>query len=95
MISKTIILLILSVFFCFFSSLFAKKINLVDIPDGLRKKHEGNIPLSGGIAIFLSLLTSALIFDSYISWLNKTIKMYYSGKRKLYASFIYGFIRNS
>ena len=68
MISKTIILLILSVFFCFFSSLFAKKINLVDIPDGLRKKHEGHIPLSGGIAIFLSLLTSALIFDSFSNY---------------------------
>ena len=68
MIFQAVIILLLSASFCFFSSFFAKKLNLVDIPDGLRKKHDGNIPLSGGIAIFLSLLTSALIFDSFSNY---------------------------
>jgi len=65
MFSKVIILLILTTFFCFLSSFLARKINLVDEPDGLRKKHDGHIPLSGGIAIFLSFLSSALIFGSF------------------------------
>ena len=65
MFSKVIILLILTTFFCFLSSFLARKINLVDEPDGLRKKHDGHIPLSGGIAIFLSFFSSALIFGSF------------------------------
>ena len=68
MIFQAVIIFFLSVSFCFFSSFFAKKLNLVYIPDGLRKKHDGNIPLSGGIAIFLSLLASFLIFSNYFDY---------------------------
>lgn len=32
----------------------AKKLNITDRPDGKRKFHQGNIPLLGGLAIFLS-----------------------------------------
>lgn len=43
---------------------FAHKIGLVDIPDS-RKLHTGNVPLIGGIAIFIGMLTSTtLIYNS-------------------------------
>lgn len=39
----------------------ANKYELVDSP-GSRKRHTGNIPLIGGLAIYLSILASVLIF---------------------------------
>ena len=43
----------------------AKKIGLIDKPGG-RKKHLGEIPLIGGISIFL-ILASFAVFTSYFS----------------------------
>ena len=43
---------------------FAVKYNLVDLPNE-RKSHEGNIPLVGGICIFLGLLIPYLILSEF------------------------------
>ena len=47
---------------------FAVKYNLVDLPNE-RKSHEGNIPLVGGICIFLGLLIPYLILMNLINFL--------------------------
>ncbi|GIU18070.1 MULTISPECIES: UDP-N-acetylglucosamine--undecaprenyl-phosphate N-acetylglucosaminephosphotransferase [unclassified Shewanella] len=63
-------------FIASFSSLltlrkFAKRIGLVDKPNE-RKHHEGQIPLIGGISIFLSLLFTLLLFTP----LDKNVVLY-------------------
>lgn len=40
---------------------FSKKYGLVDRPDEVRKTHEGDIPVIGGLAIFICLLSFQLI----------------------------------
>ena len=50
---------------------FAKRMNLVDLPDDNRKLHTKSIPLVGGIAIFISVtitvVATILIFRSQIN----------------------------
>jgi len=43
-------------------SSLAKSIGLVDIPDNFRKIHSGNIPLIGGIVIFISIIFGTFVF---------------------------------
>ena len=43
-------------------SALAKSIGLVDIPDNIRKIHIGNIPLIGGIVIFISIVYGTFVF---------------------------------
>jgi UDP-GlcNAc:undecaprenyl-phosphate GlcNAc-1-phosphate transferase len=43
-------------------SSLAKSIGLVDIPDNIRKIHAGNIPLIGGIIIFISIIFGTFVF---------------------------------
>jgi UDP-GlcNAc:undecaprenyl-phosphate/decaprenyl-phosphate GlcNAc-1-phosphate transferase len=38
----------------------APHVGLVDNPDGLRKRHEGSVPLVGGIAIYLGFVSSMM-----------------------------------
>ena len=45
-------------FFCL-SAIF-KKLGIVDKPDGVRKIHKGEIPLSGGFSLFISFLIVVL-----------------------------------
>ena len=40
-----------------------RRCGLVDIPDG-RKRHTGEVPLTGGIAIWITLLVSPLLFGT-------------------------------
>lgn len=42
----------------------AKKVGLVDIPNN-RKLHTGSVPLVGGIAIYIAILTYFLLFDHF------------------------------
>lgn len=49
----------------------ASKVGLVDTPTA-RKKHEGQVPLVGGVAIYISVLISSLIFLDY----THTFKVY-------------------
>ena len=44
-------------------------IGLVDQP-GERKRHEGSVPLIGGIAMFVGLCFSILTLDISLSWLR-------------------------
>ena len=53
-----------TIFSCFLGCLVAKKLNLVDSPDGLRKKHTGEIPLAGGLSIYLSIA----LFTFFLSY---------------------------
>ncbi|KAF7788311.1 UDP-GlcNAc:undecaprenyl-phosphate GlcNAc-1-phosphate transferase [Pseudoalteromonas rubra] len=54
--------------FCFlvirFAQPFAIRAGLVDIPCS-RKKHEGRVPLIGGVAIYIGVLISSLFFFEY------------------------------
>ena len=43
-------------------SSLAKSIGLVDIPDNISKIHTGNIPLIGGIVIFISIIFGTFVF---------------------------------
>ena len=43
-------------------SALAKSIGLVDIPDNIRKMHTGNVPLIGGIVIFISIVYGTFVF---------------------------------
>jgi len=45
---------ILSLIFTFFTLKLAKKLNITDKPEGERKLHDREVPLLGGLAIFLS-----------------------------------------
>lgn len=40
----------------------SKLLNLVDVPDGIRKTHKGLIPLGGGLAIAFTFFLSVLIY---------------------------------
>ena len=48
---------------CLTGCLLAKKINLVDSPDGIRKKHLGEIPLAGGLSLFISIMILSFLFS--------------------------------
>ena len=41
-------------FFCL--SILFKRLGIVDKPDGIRKTHKGEMPLSGGFSIFISFI---------------------------------------
>ncbi len=58
-----LILSISQIFFIYFYSKIAFKINLIDFPTN-RKLHKGEIPLVGGISIYSSLLLFFLFFDT-------------------------------
>ncbi|ERI15722.1 MraY family glycosyltransferase [Brucella intermedia] len=51
---------VLSVAFCLGFRGLAREWYLIDVPDA-RKTHDGNVPLCGGIAIFLSFSVAALL----------------------------------
>ena len=44
------------------SSEIAVRLGLVDSPDGVRKNHQGTIPLIGGFVLFLSFLYGSFVF---------------------------------
>lgn len=59
----TLLAFVLSVAFCMAFRGLAREWYLIDLPD-YRKRHEGAVPLCGGIAIFLSFfLTASLVKD--------------------------------
>ena len=43
-------------------SSLAQSIGLVDTPDNIRKIHTGNVPLIGGIIIFISIVYGTFVF---------------------------------
>ena len=56
-------------FFSFFANFAFRKIfkslSWVDKPDGVKKLHKNDIPLSGGISFIISLIFAVLIFDFF------------------------------
>ena len=52
----------IGVFSCLLICLFFKKLKFVDKPDGVRKIHKGEVPLGGGLALYLSVYISFLLF---------------------------------
>ena len=56
-------------FFSFLTNLAFRKIfkslSWVDKPDGVKKLHKRDIPLSGGISFITSLMFAVLIFDFF------------------------------
>ena len=56
----TLLAFALSVAFCLGFRELAREWYLIDVPDA-RKTHDGNVPLCGGIAIFLSFSAAALL----------------------------------
>lgn len=61
-----IAIFIFSLLFLFLARKVAKKIGLVDTPN-YRKRHQGQIPLVGGISIYASICFACLYTDHYIS----------------------------
>lgn len=57
----SVIAFIITLIVIFYLSPIAQNINLVDQPD-LRKQHENNVPLIGGIAMVISLTLTLLFF---------------------------------
>ena len=53
--SKLLAVIIVEIFFILFFNKLAKVFDLLDYPDS-RKRHQGNIPLIGGICIFATLI---------------------------------------
>lgn len=39
-----------------------KRLNIVDIPDGIKKKHKQMVPISGGISVVISLVLIVVIY---------------------------------
>ncbi|MFD2651872.1 MraY family glycosyltransferase [Brucella rhizosphaerae] len=59
----TLLAFTLSVAFCLGFRGLAREWYLIDIPDA-RKRHDGNVPLCGGIAVFLSFFVAAFLTPS-------------------------------
>ncbi|MFK4822487.1 MraY family glycosyltransferase [Ochrobactrum quorumnocens] len=59
----TLLAFTLSVAFCLGFRGLAREWYLIDIPDA-RKRHDGNVPLCGGIAVFLSFLVTVFLTPS-------------------------------
>ena len=55
-------LFLFQLFFIFFFKYVAFKVNLLDFPDS-RKRHQGNIPLTGGLSIYFPVLLSLFLID--------------------------------
>ena len=60
---------------CLTICLIAKKLGVVDSPDGVRKVHKGNIALGGGICLFLPLIFCFYLFPEFSSSVSDNIKI--------------------
>ena len=61
---KSLIISFVTLLTCAVVCFFSKQLNFVDSPDGIRKTHEGRIPLAGGLSLVFSLLfCSYLLFS--------------------------------
>lgn len=56
MINSYLLVCCVSLFFFLSLSILFKRLGVVDKPDGIRKIHKGEIPLSGGFSLFLAFL---------------------------------------
>ncbi|UVK76688.1 MAG: UDP-N-acetylglucosamine--undecaprenyl-phosphate N-acetylglucosaminephosphotransferase [Sodalis sp. Fle] len=63
-----IAIFLFSLFFLFIASKVAKKIGLVDKPN-YRKRHQGQIPLVGGISIYAGICFAFFYTDHYVPYM--------------------------
>ena len=65
MINSYLLIFCVSLFFFLSISILFKRLGVVDKPDGIRKIHKGNIPLSGGFSFFASFLFILFIYPGF------------------------------
>ena len=53
---------LLSLIVHFVFRILFKRLNIVDIPDGIKKKHKQKVPISGGISVVISLVLIVVIY---------------------------------
>jgi len=53
---------LLSLIVHFVFRILFKRLNIVDIPDGIKKKHKQMVPISGGISVVISLVLIVVIY---------------------------------
>ena len=82
------VLLNLSIFF--FQDKIDKVINIYDQPDKIRKFHNGSIPLTGGILIFINLFFF-IIFDFFLEKKLFFFQDFFNYNR-IYFSFVFGLV---
>lgn len=71
MIQAYLISFLVTFFICLGVINLFKRFEIVDKPDGLRKIHKGNVPLGGGLVLFLSItIILYLIFPEYYPGTN-------------------------
>jgi UDP-GlcNAc:undecaprenyl-phosphate GlcNAc-1-phosphate transferase len=56
------ILIFLNIILLIFNKKIAKKFNIFDKPDKIRKFHEFNVPITGGLIVFINFLIFAIFF---------------------------------
>jgi len=79
MINSYLLIFCVSLFFFFSLSILFKRLGVVDKPDGIRKLHKGEIPLSGGFSLFLVFLFSTFyLYPGYFGDYSET----YTGLRE-------------
>ena len=66
-----LILFFVNSFLYFGNYKIANTFNLMDIPDKIRKLHDFNVPLTGGLFLFLNILIIFYI-NNYLNLLNST-----------------------
>ena len=60
-----ILIFILNISLVLFHKKISRFYNLYDKPDGLRKKHKGSIPKTGGLIIALNFLLILILYFKY------------------------------
>lgn len=79
MINSYLLVCCVSLFFFLSLSILFKRLGVVDKPDGIRKIHKGEIPLSGGFSLFLIFLFSTFyLYPGYFGDYSPT----YTGLRE-------------
>ena len=66
-----LILILINSFLYFGNYKIANSFNLMDIPDKIRKLHDFNVPLTGGLFLFLNILIIFYI-NNYLNFLSST-----------------------
>jgi UDP-GlcNAc:undecaprenyl-phosphate GlcNAc-1-phosphate transferase len=67
---------VLAFLFILFLTPLAERVGFLDLPDD-RKQHQSSVPMVGGIAIYLVILSASLILDppEKLSWLLASVTL--------------------
>lgn len=67
---NVILPIIISFILFFYSDLISSKLNLVDYPDKVRKKHKFPVPKTGGIVVYISIILFLLLQNKFYENVN-------------------------